>query len=96
MNYEMLTLYIIIGMFISVILIGLGVSYGKYGGESDYKDVLDEEEEEDITSKEEEVISGLQTVRMGLTRQEKEYLDYAVDCVYRIGQLKQMIAERSK
>lgn len=94
MNYEMLTLYIIIGMFISVILIGLGVSYGKCGGESDYKDFLDEEEE-DITSKEEEVISGLQTVRMGLTRQEKEYLDYAVDCVYRIGQLKQMIAERS-
>ena len=96
MDYEMMTLYIIIGMVISVILIGLGVNYGKYGKESDYHDYLDDEEEEDIPSKEEEVISGLQVVRMGLSSQEKEYLDYAVDCVCRIGQLKQMIAERSE
>ena len=31
-----------------------------------------------------EVINGLQNVRMSCSRQEKEYLDYAVECIMRV------------
>ena len=39
----------------------------------------------------EEVVIGLQTVRMPLSRCEKEYLDYACECVLRIGELQKMV-----
>ena len=39
----------------------------------------------------EEVVIGLQTVRMPLSRCEKEYLDYACECVLRIDKLQKMI-----
>ena len=42
----------------------------------------------------EEVIIGLQHLRMALSRSEKEYLDYACDCVLRISELRKMIEER--
>lgn len=39
----------------------------------------------------EEVVIGLQTIRMPLSRCEKEYLDYACDCVRIIGELQKII-----
>ena len=42
----------------------------------------------------EEVIIGLQHLRIALSRSEKEYLDYACDCVLRISELREMIEER--
>lgn len=41
----------------------------------------------------EEVTSGLQNLRMALGRKEKEYLDYALDCVERIEELKKLIKD---
>ncbi|MBQ1296181.1 MAG: hypothetical protein IIY21_19195 [Clostridiales bacterium] len=44
----------------------------------------------------EEVVNGLQTVRMALSRCEKEYLDYACECVLIVDKLQKMIEEVRK
>jgi len=41
----------------------------------------------------EEVINGLQDLRMSLSSQEKNYLDYACDCVYKVDVLTKMVEE---
>ena len=41
----------------------------------------------------EEVINGLQTLRMALSQKEKEYLDYALKCVQTIQRLQRMVDE---
>ena len=40
---------------------------------------------------EDDVIAGLQTIRVSLSRQEKEYIDYACDCVQKIKDLREYI-----
>ena len=41
----------------------------------------------------EEVIDGLFDLRMALSRQEREYLDYALNCVLTIQKLQRMVDE---
>jgi hypothetical protein len=41
----------------------------------------------------EEVIAGLQNLRMALSRNEKEWIDYACDCIQRINELQQIVRE---
>lgn len=41
----------------------------------------------------EEVINGLQNLRMSLSWHEKEYLDYACECVYKVDVLTKLIEQ---
>ena len=41
----------------------------------------------------EEVINGLRVIKMGLSRQEQDYIDYSVNCVLKIQKLQRMIDE---
>ena len=79
----------LLGALTSIVFVGIGVCFNR----------MDNREHNDQNSgyiermDAEEVINGLQTIRMGLSRQEKEYLDYAIECVLKIQKLQRMIDE---
>ena len=91
---EMLGFGILGGVLMCIIFFGAGVicgerdNQGQSGDDSDngvHIDGRDRNRGGDNGCTErmdaEEVINGLQTLRMALSRKEKEYLDYACECV---------------
>ena len=84
---------ITLSLIMAVLLVGIGVTIGRNDkGESDgdsdtriYVSSRDRDRSGNNGSNKrmeaEEVINGLQTIRMAASRQEKEYIDYACECV---------------
>ena len=81
----------IVWLFISLMFFFLGVYVGvriTKNGEG-----LKTEEEDNKQMDAEEVINGLQNLRMSLSWHEKEYLDYACGCVYKVDVLTKFIEQ---
>lgn len=100
---ETICLFVTVGLIMAVLFVGIGVCIGRLDkGELDRNRDLDSDISIgdgnrvsdngcDKQMDAEEVINGLQDLRMALSEHEKEYLDYACDCVSRIDKLQKMI-----
>lgn len=82
-----------VGALIVFVSIGIGVSYGRcdkgqHDSDSDIRIYIPMRDRNRCGNngsnkrmEAEEVINGLQIIRMAASRQEKEYIDYACECV---------------
>ena len=100
---ETICLFVTVGLVMAVLFVGIGVCIGRMdkdefsgrrGLDSDISigdgdRVSDNGFDKQMDA--EEVINGLQYLRMSLSPKEKEYLDYACECVEKIERLNKYI-----
>ena len=96
---EIYYFYITLGMIMATLFVGIGVGIGRLdkrehserGNMDDNIPVGDGNRSGNNGHTErmdaEEVIDGLQDLRMALSRREQEYLDYACECVLKVENL---------
>ena len=94
---ETYTVLVFWGMWLALLFVFLGViidevvkrQHGRSpDGDPDRDDLMGERDDMDRYDPE-EVIDGLQNLRMALARCEKEYIDYACECVRKVAEREQ-------
>ena len=96
-------------MIMAVLLVGIGVALGRMDkddnrgqcGADNHSNDMSDDRSRDRSSNDgcleqmdaEEVINGLQNLRMAASRTEKEYLDHAMVCVDQVARIEKYIKE---